>query len=561
VGDRPLRGFRPISVSVLLGFVAWLLCFQAFLGQASAMVASTEDAQQGAMVRVLHSDSDGILIEVNTPGDFPIHSASFDGHSYEWLSLPGWNLVAEAGRPSLPFISLAFGLPPDAEVRVEVLEDQVQVLDGTYRILPAPLIDYDWDGMDALVGVEQRLPVPTKRYAEDPAVYQADAFYPEQSVQVVDQAFVRHQRLARLVINPFQYNPRSGLVRQHEHLLVHLSFAASPSTQTAQVGRVAEPAAFEHALRSSLVNYQTAQAWRGYRRLGSATAGWIPPQPAYKISVKEPGFYSLSYSYLSQAGLPVDALDPTTLKLFNLGREMAIMVVGEADSSFDAGDSIIFYGQATHSKYTDENIYWLTYGGSLGLRMGVRDGSPGSGPLATSFFRTQVSEENLLYRSQMEGDDNKDRWCWSGVTAPVSGTAEYREYAFEVSFVATEPLSATFKSSLHGGGTFQHHTRLYMNGHLIDDATWAGMGERVVEAAFPQSYLLNGENRIKVELPNDTGQGFDRVYLDWFAIGYHDTFVAEGGKLWFGGEETEAVRYRIEDLLSSGIPEPSWGAG
>jgi hypothetical protein len=119
---------------------------------------------------------------------------------------------------------------------------------------------------------------------------------------------------------------------------------------------------------------QTPRAENGGRALIAAPDDTA--QPRYRLPVVQEGMYQLSYDDLQVAGLPVDGLDPRRLQLFNGGSEVRIHVPGQDDGSFDPGDLIIFYGQGLDTKYSDTNVYWLTYGQAEGLRMPSRDGTP-----------------------------------------------------------------------------------------------------------------------------------------------------------------------------------------
>jgi hypothetical protein len=144
----------------------------------------------------------------------------------------------------------------------------------------------------------------------------------------------------------------------------------------------------------------------------SATSVWTIPSPAYKIYITADGIYELDYSYLATR-LPVDTLDPRTLRMFYMGQEIAIRVIGEEDGRFDTGDAVVFYARSVDAmyfegltpinQYTGTNVYWLAYGGLAGLRMTVQDGSgPGAPPRpvptcgATGIQPRQVQRRALL---------------------------------------------------------------------------------------------------------------------------------------------------------------------
>ena len=114
----------------------------------------------------------------------------------------------------------------------------------------------------------------------------------------------------------------------------------------------------------------------------------------------------------------VDGLDPRTIQVFNQSDEIAVYVEGETDAVFDPGDYLLFYGQKLNTKYTDTNVYWLTWGEFNGRRMSEMDGTPsGTANVPLSFYTTKHVEINTKYRaSERNGPDN-DHWYWDKIIA------------------------------------------------------------------------------------------------------------------------------------------------
>ncbi|MFQ6032439.1 MAG: hypothetical protein ACE5K2_05905, partial [Candidatus Zixiibacteriota bacterium] len=50
------------------------------------------------------------------------------------------------------------------------------------------------------------------------------------------------------------------------------------------------------------------------------------PGPGYKIKIDEDGVYKLDYALLQEAGVNVADIDPRTMKLYNQGREIPIVL-------------------------------------------------------------------------------------------------------------------------------------------------------------------------------------------------------------------------------------------
>lgn len=84
----------------------------------------------------------------------------------------------------------------------------------------------------------------------------------------------------------------------------------------------------------------------------------------YKVSVATDGIYKISYTFLKQLGVDVDAIDPKNIRVYGNGGGMlpklnhtpraddllenAIYVEGEGDGIFNKEDYVLFYGQGPH---------------------------------------------------------------------------------------------------------------------------------------------------------------------------------------------------------------------
>jgi hypothetical protein len=288
---------------------------------------------------------------------------------------------------------------------------------------------------------------------------------------------------------------------------------------------------------------------------------WTPPSPAYTITVKADGLYALDFNALQSAGLPVGSdpghLDPRTLRMFWMGREMPVQVIGEGDGVFDSGDALLFYGRSIDSlfregtlptnKYTGSNVYWLTYGGANGLRMVQQDGTPGAASAADPFTHTEHLETNFWYFSSLPFEHNADHWFWHWIK-PIGTTPKYRTFSFNANHLASGAYTGTLTVNMMGYIDGPHHLRLYINDNLVfDDATsWSDRTAFTAHAPLPQAYLQEGSNVIKVEMLNDPGKSYDQAYVNWLDIAYYDTYVAENDVLAFGGGATSATTLRFD---------------
>ncbi len=299
---------------------------------------------------------------------------------------------------------------------------------------------------------------------------------------------------------------------------------------------------------------------------------WTPQTPGYRVVIgpdQPEGLYQMDYTYLADAGLPVDSIDPRTFRMFWLGEEIAIRVVGEEDGSFDPGDSILFYGRNVDdlfydgllptNKYTGESVFWLSYGGPQGKRMAQVDGTPGSGPVEAFAHKVHL-EENHIYLSTRPFIEGEDHWYWLKMEAYGTGSTS-RDFTFEAQNIATGTytghLEVKLISAIEGdGATKVHELTLYVNGNQVyhNKGDWQGDTLFIASTDVPQSYFQNGTNTITIKITNDNTTGFiDQVYPNWIKVHYYDTFVAENEALIAMNLEGSARPYQVGGFNSNDI--------
>jgi hypothetical protein len=505
-------------------------------------------------VRILQSDAEGIVLELQVPL-YTVQIMTIDGYTYQRLSIEGYGLGGTPGEPELPQKGLLLGIPPGAQAHLTVLETESTLTKG-FRIPPAPEIKIDFTdpGRDPLLEGASDYQV---RFNENQSVYSHDAFFPSLVAEIGDSGYLRDQRYVQVLVNPVQYNPVTGELKHHHYIKLQVSFS-HPQGRLSLAPSRAESPAFETVLKNSILNYETAKPWRSSPPLKvqatSAPLDYLTA-PSYKISVAQDGIYQLTYSDLQTAGLPVDSLDPRTFQLYNMGSEVAIYVEGEGDKSFDSGDYILFYGQKMNTKYTNTNVYWLRYGAADGRRMDPKDGMPAEAASPVAFKNTVHLEEDHWYISNLPMQEGADHWYWNYYYPPSVPT---QSYAVTLNNIFTDTYTCTLRARI-GGGTSDssvdpdHHLKLYVNNQFVGDAYWDGRTVYMGEYTFPQSYLVEGNNVVKIVAPKDTGASVDVGYINWLEIEYYDTYMAEGNRLHFNGDEAGTWEYHVGGFTNSDI--------
>jgi hypothetical protein len=533
---------------ILLGLAPFVQT-SVFAAGSSKLEASGIDQGTPADVRLLRSDPDAVVLQY-TAGAYRLEKATSGSAECTQVSLEGAVQSADAGLPRLPVRSLLLGVPAQAEVSLDVTPVQVSTIAHDAFVCPSPVREAKWTAE----GLPSEL---VESYRPDAQVYASNAAYPAETVRVVDLGFMRSQRIIRVEIWPVQVRPGSGELVLNRQLEIALHFDGSVQPDAVRP----EPAEYETAFQRTLLNYETARLWRGNPAPSSAresagaaaTGNWDPPAPGYKVHTREPGLYALTKSALQVAGLPVDTLDPRTFKLYSMGQQVAILVTGQADGVFDAGDVVLFYNPGLSTRYTDVNVFWLTYGGAQGLRMAQR-ASQTAATEASSFMHPVRLEQNLAYVSSLPLQPGFDHWYMHLVTATGAGNTKNQDYGLTLTGVAAGSQTVSLEFRLAGNSTGTHHARMLVNGNQVYDGAWSGRTVMTPTVTFPQNHLIAGANTLRLQLVNDTaGQAFDQIYTDWFSLSYARTYASEGDRLLFGGDTTGPVKYGVTGFTAASV--------
>ncbi len=272
--------------------------------------------------------------------------------------------------------------------------------------------------------------------------------------------------------------------------------------------------------------------------------------------MNQDGLHQVSYGDLQTAGIStaeLDSLDPRTFRLVNQSVEAAIYVAGESDGIFNSTDYLLFYGQKVNTKYTDTNIYWLSWGGATGLRMAdLPAATTGSASTPADFLTTQYMELDTDYYSDEPSGPDKDHWYWAIVDA-YSAPA-YVDFTTELQHLGAGSHTIKVRGLLEGyAATPNHHTRVYVNGNLIDDHSFPAGTEYSFSVNRLQSDLVEGTNTIRVECPRDGSITMDDVLVNWFEIDYYDRYFAEGDRAFVDGDAAGTFEYQVDGFTTTNL--------
>lgn len=496
------------------------------------------------------ASTNSITFEVKVPVDeIFVEIIQTQNEAFSNLHLPGFSKMSQAGAPQLPFLTEVLGVPFDSEISVSVTPGKTTRRKLSDPILPVTSENVEWS-LESLTAGTWGEPVVMTSIEPDPEIYKNKTIFPGVLGKVSNDAVLRSQRLVSIALYPIQFDPLSNELVMYDRLIVTVEIMGVTNDEKGVV-RVEAPV-FERFFRDNLLNYEQAKTWRENSSFtpvdgfSAVQAPWSPPNPGWRIKVREAGFCKVTFPELIAAGVPIESIDIDTLQIFHMGHEIAIKVI--------PGEAVVFYGESIDSKYSADNVYWLTYGDDTGLRMQLVDGTPTGAPVPMSYTSSEHLEEDYLYRSKVPGADEVDRFMWGYVRRNNASVTPWSH-----SFTLEDYLDGDLVMNISLIGYLEvvtvnpdHRAGISINDTQIADVTWDGFSPLQVELVIPEASLLPGENTLDITaLP--TGVSGDLFFIDWLDIEYKRTFESESGHLDFSLETTGDWQFVLTDFTSDAI--------
>lgn len=526
-----------------------MLLMVILLSSTIATALETNAAPPGSDLRLVASNGQEIILEF-TAEDVQAETVSYAGQIYDRLVIQDTSQTTSPGAPQVPTRGTLVGLPTTQGVTVQVLDVETERRRG-YRLAPAPVLrlpDTILQNLDS--STLQATIVP------DPDVYTTSAFYPGELIKPGARGYLRDQAVVPVQFFPVQYNPVTGEVLFYQRIRVQLTWDSAPALATTP--RENHPA-YENLLRTTLLNYADLERSASVARPPSAgqprtAVALRATTPALKLHVAEDGIYKLTPDALRAAGFDLEDVDLRTIRITNHDTEIPILLQGETDGRFDADDYLLFYGVALDDMYTGTNVYWLTAGGEMGLRMPARSGMLAGSTIAPSSFPATLHvEENSDYWRAMPDGAGQDHWFWG----KRFNVPESRDYILTLNNIAQRAEVARVRVRLQGRSDVSanpdHRTRIYLNGTMIDDQSWEGLARFEHDVLVPHSYLREGRNTLTLESVDLPDVRPNQLWVNWIAIDYRDTYVAEDDQLRFGVPDAGEFRFEVTNFSRADI--------
>ncbi|MFH1851996.1 MAG: C25 family cysteine peptidase [Candidatus Neomarinimicrobiota bacterium] len=459
-------------------------------------------------------------IVMNRPGLLVLEVAIdtvFIKNQSEIITAPALEQSLVPGYPAMPVVAeVIVGVPPDATV--EFFTDAAHTISGLVPVVTL---------QEQAKGIEYTVAGPTWNGSPYPAV----------NVQLTDAGRIRGHTSSILRVNPVLIV--AGELIWHKNISVKLTWS-EPATTT--------PVLLSQINLSDLPRRQLPTLTRT-----TSTPAYQFSANLVRITIDTTGWYSLPRSTLVDSGLSIRNVDPATFRLWNADREILIYVEGQTAGEFNRNDRIIFYGEKNpppaeapyqNNFYTNENVYWLTWGGEPGLRYIAESAYPDlpeNQVLQPPSFRHTEHIERDEYFARLGSMGTHQQWDTFDhffMEPPINGGTSRQFDLFLPGPRSTTASKFQVKMEIQGITNGEHALQAFLNNYQVADARWTGQQAQIISSdpnkVLLNNYLTDGANGLLITLEGDDPTNlYDQVYLNWVEITYDRLYRATADQIVF----------------------------
>jgi hypothetical protein len=305
-----------------------------------------------------------------------------------------------------------------------------------------------------------------------------------------------------------------------------------------------------------------------------------------RVKTESTGVYRITAANLKAAGFHPESIAPATMKLYSIGPhevngpypdtmlEVPVYVKDNGDAKFDKGEYLAFYAESPSywdtdslrrtsdtlwrtNVFTDDNSWWLTWGGENGRRMTTVSGAGATNPLPDAYEHVRLEPDSLCpARSGL-------LWLWKDIVKTAG-------LDMSVSLQLNVPERDTIRwlrGRFYGRGTGYARARLYLNGSLIKDSLLIKEGmtlppavDFLLDSLPAEAVARTGQpDSLQVELYGDEGM---EVFVDFLEVGYTEKLAVTKAEpqLEFVATEGNGAEFGIDgasaDALILDVTEP-----
>jgi hypothetical protein len=220
-------------------------------------------------LQTLDSDASGLTLE------FSLRDYTLENGTFEIASTAH---AAEPGQPALPALSELIALPMGCDFRVEILQEEIEILEGVQI-----------DAQEAWQS--DRLDAVRAEVLPDASLYATDAFWPSASAELGAPALWHGTRVIGLTLYPAAWNPVTKQLKLRRRLSLRVHFyGTNPQATLAEAAR--SPRAGRQLVSSIVLNPERVHELMRLSAQAASRDG-AAPLPSYLVLAPD-----AAYEYL-----------------------------------------------------------------------------------------------------------------------------------------------------------------------------------------------------------------------------------------------------------------------
>ncbi|MBN2088008.1 VCBS repeat-containing protein, partial [candidate division KSB1 bacterium] len=166
---------------------------------------------------LLRTSNSRIQFKISIPGMY-IDELEAPNQKYDLISLPECGFNSDAGHPQLPQIIKLIAIPTicqKKDIQIDIISTKYTDFKNIMLCpVPRPIKQTVSPGIYCQIN----------QYAEETSAYLKNEFAPKKLVEIEEIGFIREQKIIRVVICPFQYNPVTRWLRAFSEVEIAISF-------------------------------------------------------------------------------------------------------------------------------------------------------------------------------------------------------------------------------------------------------------------------------------------------------------------------------------------------
>jgi hypothetical protein len=393
--------------------------------------------------------------------------------------------------------------------------------------------------------------------------------------------WIGNNYVVHISINQFQYNFTERNISVNKKVKINFRYP----------NEIIRSEAVDNSRISNdiILNRNSAALWASKPNIQiNNSDDWIDYSSQYvKLGTAQDGIYKIDFNDLSSLGINIGSIDPRTFKILNNGEEVPIYVSGEDDFQFNTEDYIEFVGirnmGGNHrevsnfgepyneylGRYTDTTIYWLTWGGEIGMRAEYSGNDfPNSEDSLSYYYELIHIEFNNWFDFSMADLVRRESPFWYENKTWHEGNlaVTVRNRGFSVSNVyPNQPVKLftklqSFASSINQNA---HLLAISLGAHPVQDSGYIDKyQQKVLYGEYNSNLLVNGNNNLRVH-SFPTAAFPNTCIVDWYEIEYPRYIRAVNDSLNFSFNylNGSSLRsYKIQNILTDNFSIWKYGS-